>query len=126
MAIQIKVVDTNFNEHFHVVEDVSFIYYSDNNDGLYRKNYEDYHNDQIENLSLADVKEAIDYHDWNIEDLGFDLDNYEDQILENASEYEIWDLLKRNRGYCSLDDIIKRMKKEGYSIIEPSGQKELE
>jgi hypothetical protein len=115
MAKQIKVVDTNGNEHFFLINSEADIYFSFENNGLYRKNYEDYRDEFLEDISLDDIRQAISFHDYSIEDLGFDRWDYEEDVLSDASVY---DLYKAIKNYSPIEELIKYMEKDGYIITK--------
>lgn len=118
MAQQIKVIDSLGNEHYHVINSENDIYFSKNNDGLYRESFEDKLSLNLENIGLNEIIDIIKDRDLTLEDLDFDIDDYEDEIIEQASGYAIWRGLKNNHRYA-LNDVITRMRNEGYTVIEP-------
>lgn len=115
MAKQTKIVDTNGNEHFFLINSEADIYFSFENNGLYRKNYEDYREEFLEDISLDDIRQAISFHDYSIEDLGFDRWDYEEDVLSDASVY---DLYKAIKNYSSIEELFKYMEKDGYIITK--------
>jgi len=99
MAQQIRIIDIYGKEYDFLIENTSKILFSNNNDGLYRKTYEDILFDAFQDLSV-------------------DTDNYDDDVLEEFSSYEIYRVLKRGWN-SNLNEICQYMEKDGYKITKP-------
>ncbi len=118
MANSVKIIDSNRNEHTLFVNDVeNDIMYSKNNDGRYHP----FINDPSE-FTLAQVKEALDYLDVTPEDLGYDMDDYKDDILDALDSFDVYNLFRNDR--YMLKEVMNRLyekkdllEKVGYKLI---------
>lgn len=121
MAQQIKVIDTNGIEHYHFIQD-NQIYFSKDNDGLYRDSLENVIDNNLSSLSLSQVREAIDYHDWDLDDLGFEVEDYidDDMLYDEISVAQHFsDVILEGGNTWELEELIKIMEKNGYTVLHP-------
>lgn len=125
MANSVKIIDSNRNEHTLFVNDVeNDIMYSKNNDGRYYPFIND-----PSSYTLAQVKEALEYLDATPEDLGYDMDDYKDDILDDLDSFDVYDLFRYNS--YMLKEVMNRLyenkillEKAGYKLINLEEEKE--
>jgi hypothetical protein len=79
MAFKIKVIDTNFNEHIHLINKDSCILIDEKCSGLYKDYYALHTKDQ--------VRDAIYDLDMDEEDCGFEKVD-EDDVINDYMEYQ--------------------------------------
>jgi hypothetical protein len=115
MALQIKIVDTEFNEHEYFVSDYSGIQVSDNNDGRFVDIDDSY--DFLDHNGLDHIKDAIDRMDYTPADLGYDISDYieRDDFYEDCSLVEHFDDVEDN-GY-EVENLIKHLVSKG--LVKP-------
>lgn len=118
MAQQIKVIDINGNEHYHLIPEDG-IYFSNDNDGLYRLSLED----KLDaSLSLSQVKDAIFYNHWDLDDLDFDIEDYiyNGMLYDEISvQQHFCDVIVNGGNDWEKESLLKYMRKLGYKIEEP-------
>lgn len=114
MAQQIKVIDTQLNEHYIFAKE-NGIFFSKDNDGRYKQSLFEYY---IKNdLSLDDIIEIIEERDYTKKDLNLD-DSFMDDV--DLSEYDLSDICEELEYRLSyqFDKVKKYLSGVGYTLTK--------
>lgn len=119
MAIQIKIIDTEFNEHEYFVSDYSGIRISENNDGRFRDIDDLWEDEAINKITAGDIGTIIFEREYDLDDLGIDIDDYidNDTIYDKISVAEHFnDVVVEGENDYELKRLIRAMEKAGYTV----------
>jgi len=100
MAFRVRIIDTEYGRHEYMVENDSRIEVSRNCDGRFEPIYP-------EEPDLAIIREAIEYNDWDADDLmlddkeliEFDMDDIYDHIVFSTVRREVFFKMLEEDGY---------------------------
>lgn len=123
MAIQIKIIDTEFNEHEYFVSDYSGIRVSENNDGRFRDIDDLWESEAVDKLTASDISSIIYERDYSLDDLGIDVGDYidHDDFYEEVTVAEHFnEVVVEGENEYELKQLIKAMEKAGYTVSKVS------
>ncbi len=116
MAFKLQVIDVNHKEFIHTVESALNIRIDKTCSGRFNVDFEEYQAENIKPNTTLSAKtriwELIEEFDLDLEDCGFDLDDYADDFFYNKSVDELLEDCDEDE----IEEVAKYLRRKGYLV----------